>query len=100
MRRVRWSVGLLVLSVRLSLAQEPPLPVQHQFDVTQKLLERTTQDHEQCKRDWADLWVQARQISLAYQQLRQELEKMKQEALPQAAPPRAEEPPSAPGTTP
>jgi hypothetical protein len=100
MRRVRWSVGLLVLSARLGLAQEPPLPVQHQFDVTQKLLERTTQDHEQCKRDWADIWVQARQISLAYQQLRQELEKMKQEALPKTTPPREEETPSAQGTTP
>jgi hypothetical protein len=73
---------LLVLGVLtvplMTLAQEPDLKLQHQADVTQKLLERTTQDHEQCKRDWADIWVQARQLSMAYQRLDQELKTLRQ----------------------
>lgn len=81
------------------VAQEPAINVQHQLDVTQKLLERTTQDHEQCKRDWADIWVQARQLSIAYQRLHQEMEKGKQD-VPKAEVSKEEEKPSGNGATP
>jgi hypothetical protein len=70
-------IGLLLVPL-LAWGQEPDLQRQHQFEMAQKLLERTTQDHEQCKRDWADIWVQARQLSMAYQKLHQEMQALKE----------------------
>lgn len=70
-------LGALLLVFPLAWAQDVDMKLQHQADMTQKMLERTTQDHEQCKRDWADIWVQARQISMAYQKLHQEMETLK-----------------------
>jgi hypothetical protein len=78
MRKVaQLCIGGLLLPLVVA-AQESDLQRQHQADVTQKLLERTTQDHEQCKRDWADIWVQARQLSMAYQRLDQEMKALKE----------------------
>jgi len=92
-------IGLLLVPL-LAWGQESDLQRQHQLDMTQKLLERTTQDHEQCKRDWADIWVQARQLSMAYQRLSQEMEKLKLPAPKEEPPPPAQEQPPGNGGTP
>jgi hypothetical protein len=82
-------------------SQAPDLKLQHEADVTQKLFERTTQDHEQCKRDWADIWVQARQLSMAYQKLHQEMQALKDaKGKGEVSPAVQEEQPLGQGATP
>ena len=89
-----WHLVVLLLVVfSLLVAQEgvigqspPERPIEERLDMTRVLLERATQDYDRCKNDLADLWVQARKLSLDYQQVVKERDALKP-AAPKEPPP-------------
>jgi len=73
-----WSGVLLALLPSLSAAQQSTdadLPLQ--LDKTRVQLERALLDHQRCTQDYAELFVQARRLQMAFEQQKQELATVK-----------------------